>query len=118
MSDRSTKLLLSDVLESISKIKCYTSSLDFDSFCSNQLVIDAVIRNFEIIGEAASKLPKSFTSKHKHINWRSIKDFRNVLIHEYFGIDLKFVWDIIQTKLSVLEADLDKLYSMLPDSLF
>ena len=89
MSDRSTKLLLSDLLESIRKINLYTSSLDFNSFCKNELVIDAVIRNFEVIGEAASKLPRSFTLPHKNINWRSIKNFRNLLIHEYFGIDLK-----------------------------
>ena len=62
MSDRSPKLLSSDLLESISKIDLYTSSLDGNSFCKNEMVIDAVIRNFEIIGEAAAKLPKSFTS--------------------------------------------------------
>lgn len=118
MSDRSTKLLLSDLLESISKINLYTSSIDFNSFCENDLVIDAVIRNFEIIGEAASKLPKSFTSTYKNINWRLIKNFRNVLIHEYFGIDLKFVWDIIKNKLPALEKDLATIYSTLTDSLF
>ena len=118
MSERSTKLLLSDLLESINKIHRYTSSLDFNSFCENELVIDAVVRNFEIIGEASSKLPKLFTAAHKHINWRSIKNFRNLLIHEYFGIDLKFVWDIIQNKLPALGKELNKIYSTLPDMLF
>lgn len=118
MSDRSTKLLLSDLIESINKINRYTSSLDFNSFCKNELVVDAVIRNFEIIGEAASKHPKSFTTVHKHINWRSVKNFRNLLIHEYFGIDLKFVWDIIQNKLPAFKKDLNKIYSKFPDSLF
>ncbi|HEY8687591.1 MAG TPA: DUF86 domain-containing protein [Chitinophagaceae bacterium] len=117
MSDRSTKLLLSDLLESISKINLYTSSLDFNSFCENEMVIDAVIRNFEIIGEAAAKLPKAFTATYKYINWRSMKNFRNLLIHEYFGIDLRFVWGIIQNKLPELEKELNKIYSTLPDSL-
>ena len=107
MSDRSTKLLLSDILESFRKITRYSSSLDFNSFCENELVIDAVIRNFEIIGEATFKLPKSFTSEYKYINWRSNKNFRNLLIHEYFGIDLKFVGDIIQNKLPALEKDIN-----------
>ena len=118
MSDRSTKLLLSDLLESINKINRYTSSLDFNSFCENELVIDAVIRNFEIIGEAASKLPRSFTAGNKNINWRSIKNFRNLLIHEYFGIDLNFVWDITRNKLSALEKEINKINTTLPDPLF
>ncbi len=76
MSDRSANLLLSDILHSISKINRYTSTLDFNSFCENELVVDAVIRNFEIIGEAVATLPKSLTSSHKYINWRSIKNFQ------------------------------------------
>ena len=118
MSDRNTKLLISDIILSIEKINRYTSLLDFNSFCKNEMNVDAVIRNFEIIGEAASMLPKSFTAIHKNINWRSIKNFRNLLIHEYFGIDLKFVWNIIEDKLPDLEQELHQIYKSIPDPLF
>jgi len=61
-----------------------------------------VERNFEIIGEATSRIPESFKQLHPHIEWRIIKDFRNFIIHEYFGINNLIVWDIIQYRLTDL----------------
>lgn len=64
--------------------------------------LDAIIRNFEIIGEAASKVPEDLRRKYPSVEWRKIADFRNVLAHQYFGIDYEIMWDIIKTKLPPL----------------
>lgn len=76
--------------------------LSFQEFCSDRKTYSAVIREFEIIGEAAGKLPDKLKQRCPDIEWQDIKDFRNLLIHEYFGIDLEIVWKIIQDDLSVL----------------
>ncbi len=118
MSERSSKLLVSDIIDSIEKINRYTAQLNFDEFCTTEIVVDAVIRNFGIVGEATSKLPRSFKSAHKNIDWKKIKNFRNLLIHEYFGIDLKITWAIIHDKLPGFLLVLKEIYKTLPDTLF
>ena len=92
MSKRSVKLLLEDILEAIENIKDYTSEISFEGFLDSQKTKDAVVRNFEIIGEAATKLPKEFKENNSQIDWPGIIGFRNVLIHDYFGIDYHIVW--------------------------
>jgi uncharacterized protein with HEPN domain len=67
---------------------------------------DAVERNFEIIGEAGSRVPEEFKKLHPHIEWRIIKDFRNFIIHEYFGINNNIVWDTIQYRLPELHSQI------------
>jgi uncharacterized protein with HEPN domain len=69
---------------------------------SDEKTIDAVIRNFEIIGEASSRVPEDFKSDHPEIEWRRIIGFRNRIIHEYFGIDYKQVWKIREENISEL----------------
>jgi uncharacterized protein with HEPN domain len=66
----------------------------------------AVEHNFIIIGEAVARLPEDFRKQHKHLNWRQVKDFRNVIVNDYFGIDNNIVWDIIQLNLSDLLSDI------------
>lgn len=100
MSERNPLLLLDDMLESAEKILNYTRDLSFAQFIENDMVVDAVIRNFEILGEAASRMPESFKEKHAQVPWARLKGFRNRLIHEYFGIDFAIVWDIIELELS------------------
>jgi uncharacterized protein with HEPN domain len=99
MSKREAKLLLSDILESICKIEAYTQNMSFEKFLQDEKTIDAVIRNFEVIGEAANQLPIDFREQYPQIPWRNMADFRNVLIHKYFGVDLQLVWEIIQYNL-------------------
>jgi uncharacterized protein with HEPN domain len=118
MSERSDKLLLADIITSISRIQEYTKDFSLEDFLSAQMVIDAVIRNFEISGEAASRISPSFKTKHKSIPFRLIKDFRNRLIHFYFGVDHSIVWDIIHNELPALHTTLVKLHNTLPDNLF
>lgn len=105
MSERNTALLLSDILTSIKRILEYTQGITFEIYDSDTKTRDAVERNFEIIGEAASRLPEEFRSAHPQIEWRIIKDFRNFIIHEYFGVDNLIVWDIIKHRLSDLSSN-------------
>ncbi len=95
MSKRDAKLLLEDMLDSMSKIHKYTFQYSFEEFCNDDKTIDAVIRNFEIIGEAANRIPDEIKSNNPEIPWRSLIGLRNRVIHEYFGVDLEIVWDIV-----------------------
>ncbi len=109
MSKRDPKILLSDILSSIEKIKAYTAKDTFDTFIEDQKTIDAVIRNFEIIGEAANRLPEDFRDAHVGINWFRIRGFRNRIVHDYMGIDFQIVWRIIKKDLDPLELDISEI---------
>jgi len=68
--------------------------MDYQTFITDSKTTDTVVRNFEIIGEAANHIPEGFKLKHREIKWRQIIDFRNRIIHEYFGVDYQIVWNI------------------------
>lgn len=107
MSKRSDKLLLEDIVESIEKILKYTNELTFEEFISNEMVIDAVVRNFEIIGEAANRISEELRKRHSEIPWRQIIGFRHRIVHEYFGIDYEIVWKIVRENLDDLFSRID-----------
>jgi uncharacterized protein with HEPN domain len=94
MPKRDSSLLIEDMLEAARKILTYTQGQTFDDFMSDTKTIDAVARNFEVIGEAASRLPSDFKENLKDISWTRISGLRNRIIHEYFGIDYEVVWNI------------------------
>jgi len=96
---RNHRLYLEDIFASIEKIQYYIVGLSYESFIKDGLRVDGAVRNLEIIGEAANNLPQEIKDKYPAIEWRKIIDFRNVLVHEYFGIDFDILWDIIQNKL-------------------
>ena len=102
MSERSAELLLEDMLESCERILEYTKGLSFDEFSKNYLVVDAVVRNFTIIGEAAGRIPEEYKVKHHEIEWDRIRGFRNRIVHDYFGIDYQIVWIIIENNIPEL----------------
>jgi len=104
------KIYLTDIIECIEKILNYTSGLSLADFCNDPKTIDAVIRNLEIIGEAARRLPEEIKIKFPDVEWHKIISLRNILIHEYPSIDLETIWDIIENKLSPLEIKLKKFY--------
>ena len=108
MSERNTLLLLKDISESIQNIFDFTSGLSFEDYCSDIKTKHAVEHNFMIIGEAVSRIPDSFKTRYKEVDWRIIKDFRNVMVHDYFGIDNNIVWDIIQFHLRELSIDISR----------
>ncbi len=113
MSKREPKLLLLDILTSIEKIKSYIKGHSFDTFIEDSKTLDAVIRNFEIIGEAANRLPEDFKDSHEGINWFRIRGFRNRIVHDYMGIDFQIVWTIIDKDLDQLTADIIKIIKTL-----
>jgi len=94
MSKREILLLLEDIHDACGKILTYTTGMSYDDFTSDDKTIDAVVRNFEIIGEAANRIPEDFKSDHPEIEWRKIIAFRHRIIHEYFGINYEIVWKI------------------------
>ncbi|MEO5359532.1 MAG: DUF86 domain-containing protein [Nitrospirota bacterium] len=94
---RDYRLYLEDILEAISRIKQYTRGRDYENFISDTKTQDAVVRNLEIIGEAAGRLPKSCLLAAPETQWRKIVGIRNILTHEYFGVSFPIVWDIVQT---------------------
>ena len=109
MSKRDALLLLEDIIESGNKILNYTADLSFVQFIKDSKTADVVIRNFEIIGEAAKRLPEDFKEKHADIDWHRIRGFRNRIVHDYFGIDFSIVWQIKESFLPELLKKLNSL---------
>jgi uncharacterized protein with HEPN domain len=109
MSKREPGVLLDDIRTSIEKIQRYTAELSEDSFLGDEKTIDAVVRNLEIIGEAAKQLPAEFKKRHSAIPWRQIGGLRNRIVHDYAGIDLKLVWNILQTAIPKLAIQIIEL---------
>lgn len=103
---RNYLLYLEDILESATKIQNYVGNLSFEDLLKDRMRVDAIVRNFEIIGEASSKIPREIRDKYPSVEWGRISDFRNVLAHEYFGIKYKIMWDIIKNKLPELEKQI------------
>jgi len=101
---KDSRLYLDDILEAIDRIREYLLGLDYDAFQRDRKTQDAVVRNLEIIGEAAGRLPESLQAAAPEIEWRKITGLRNILAHEYFGVSLPIVWDVVQSKLDPLEA--------------
>lgn len=109
MSKRDTLLLLEDMLQSAYKIRQYTKGLQYESFLIDSKTMDAVVRNFEIIGEAANKIDHSFKAKYSELEWKRIRGFRNRIVHDYFGVDYQIVWTIIESYLDQLIVMLEKI---------
>jgi uncharacterized protein with HEPN domain len=108
---------LDDILDAIERIQVYTTGFDYNAFEKDQKTLDAVVRNLEIIGEAAGHLPDPYRAATPEIEWRKIIGLRNVLIHEYYGVSLLVIWDIIQSKLTPLEISCRKLLEQaVPDT--
>lgn len=103
---RDFEVYLEDILQAIAKIRKYVAGLTRESFAQDTMRIDAVVRNLEIIGEAAKMVPESIRLQYPKIEWRKIAGLRDILAHHYFEVDLDIVWDIVQNKLPELERDL------------
>jgi uncharacterized protein with HEPN domain len=109
MSKRPVDLLLDDICEAIDRIEQYISGMSFDAFSKDRKSIDAVVRNLEIIGEASNRLPVDFKDSHTQIQWHKVVGLRHRIVHEYFGIDLQIVWQILQKDLPSLREDISQI---------
>lgn len=94
MPKRDDYLLLADMIECCKNIFEYTAQMNFEDYLSSKITKDAVVRNFEILGEAAKAMSEEIMSNHPEVEWKKLGDFRNVLIHQYFGVNHELVWQI------------------------
>lgn len=102
---RGIEILLGEILDAIALVRDYTEGLDFDAFAANVEKQDAVIRRLEIIGEAAKGVPDEVRARHSAVPWRDIAGARDILIHEYFRVDLEMAWVMVRKDLPLLEAE-------------
>lgn len=107
MSKRDPALYLQDIKDAIRRIEDYTRDLSFDDFCSDQKTIDAVIRNLEIIGEAANRLPENDRATYPSVPWEEMVGMRNKIIHEYFGVDLEILWATVKEDIPNLKEKIE-----------
>lgn len=100
---RDWRLYLEDILDSCAKIRIYTHEMSKEDLLRDHKTYDAVVRNLEIIGEAAKNLPEHIRNDISLVEWRRIAGMRDILAHAYFGIDDDILWDVIQNKVPELE---------------
>lgn len=96
-------LYLKDIIEAIERVQEYVGSKDIEEFIKEKITVDAVLRNLEIIGEAATQLQQEIKDKYSDIPWREIQDFRIVVAHHYWKVNQVRIWDIIEHKLKPLK---------------
>ncbi len=99
MPPRNWKIRITDILECIEHIATYTQDMTLGEFQADQKSIDAVLRNLEIIGEAANHVPKEVVKRYPDLPWEEMRAMRNIVIHEYFGVNLNIIWHTIQVNL-------------------
>jgi uncharacterized protein with HEPN domain len=105
-SERNPVLYLEDMALSMARVQEYIAGLDFQRFKWDYKTVDAVVRNFEIIGEASKNIPVSIKDKYPHIPWEEMYRLRNRISHEYFGIDYEILWEIATKYLPQNHADI------------
>ena len=105
-SERDPILYLEDIILSMQRVQEYITGFDFQHFKWDYKTVDAVVRNFEIIGEASKNLPKLLKDKYIDIPWEAMYRLRNRISHEYFGIDYEILWDIATRQLPANYIDI------------
>ncbi len=111
---RNPRLYLEDIQKSCVKVLRFTQGLSFEQFKQDDLVYDAVLRNLEIIGEAAKNVTEEIRQKYPVIEWRKITGFRDIAAHQYFSVNDSIVWDIIQNKIPVLSSEVSEMLKEFP----
>ena len=106
---RDCRAYLEDILEAAGAAREFVAGMGKDELAKDRRTRDAVVRNLEIIGEAAKKLPAQTRRDHPEVEWKKIAGLRDILVHDYFGIDMDIVWDIVQNKLPVLVEQVQRI---------
>jgi uncharacterized protein with HEPN domain len=109
MSDRGAKAFVQDMIEAAQRILVYTESMDFATFKADFKTQDAVLRNLEVLGEAAKHIPEELALQHPSLPWREMAGTRDRLIHHYFGVNLDVVWGIVELELPGVITELEKI---------
>lgn len=103
---RNWQLYLTDIVTACSKVQRYTNELERSAFFADEKTVDAVVRNLEIVGEAAKKVPADVRVQLPNVEWRKIAGFRDWLVHAYFGLDPDIVWDVVSNEIPTLKAEI------------
>jgi uncharacterized protein with HEPN domain len=106
---RDFNLFLDDINSALEKIEEYTRGIDFNAFTQDRKTIDAVIRNFEILGEATKQIPESIKSKYSEVPWKEMAGMRDKLVHAYFGIDAAVLWETITKRIPDLKSQIQEI---------
>jgi uncharacterized protein with HEPN domain len=114
MSKRGDGEYLADIREAIQRIHAYTTDLSYAQFLADERTQDAVIRNIEILGEAVKHLTAELTATHPEVEWKSITGMRDKLVHEYFGVNLDILWDVLASKLPPLRVQIERIIQSRP----
>lgn len=105
------KILIEKILKYIQKILSYVDGIDYEAFAGNAMMVEACVFNLGQIGELANKIDKDFETAHNEIPWRELYGLRNKIIHDYEGVNLTLIWEILETDLLELKNKLEELYN-------
>ena len=106
---RDYKLYLHDIKEAVEKIEVFTKDLTYEAFAGDNKTVDAVIRNLEIVGEAAKHIPKRMKDKYPEIDWKAMAGMRDILAHEYFGVRMGIIWKTVRERLPELRNRVEEI---------
>ncbi len=109
MSKRKLAEFLQDILDAITDIETFTEGVDVETFAANREKILEVLKSIEIIGEAVKQIPEDIRNQYEQIPWKSVAGMRDILVHEYWGIDVNVVWSTVQENLPSLKAEIIKI---------
>ncbi len=116
MTDRESRDYITDITLEISRIREFTEGMEFEDFANDTKTVYAVIRSFEIIGEAVKNLSSEIRDKYSDVPWKRIAGMRDKLIHEYFGVSVKILWETIRNRVPELDEKLSLLKKDLEDA--
>lgn len=94
MTNRPARVRLEDLKQAMARIRQYTASLTYDEFIKDEKTTDAVLRNLEVIGEAARNIPEELRGRYPDVEWHRMIGLRNIISHEYFGVDMQIIWEV------------------------
>ena len=99
---------IQDILEALGEVEEFTTGMQFEDFVEDKKTVNAVVRSLEVIGEATKRIPDSLREKYSEIPWKRMAGMRDKLIHEYFGIDLEIVWEVVNRELPPIKPLIQK----------
>jgi uncharacterized protein with HEPN domain len=109
MPKRDADLLVEDMRAAINRVERYTEGLNRETFLQDEKTIDAVVRNLEVLGEASRQMPEEFINQHLEVPWKLIAGLRNRIVHDYFGLDLEIIWEVVSHDIPKLKIQFEDL---------